>query len=58
MNIKLKYKIGQIIKAKERVYKVIGFEYCRKKVRYILMTGKELDTINVYLYEDEIKFIS
>lgn len=58
MNIKLKHEIGETINAKERKYKVIGFEYVKGRgIRYILLHTNGGQVQWEYMYGFDIKAI-
>jgi hypothetical protein len=58
MQIKLKYKIGMLIKTESKVYTVIGFEYIIERgIRYTLMHVESGKTTWEYMYAFEIEAI-
>lgn len=58
MKVNLKYKIGQKIKASERIYEIIGFEWIKERgIRYALLHVKDGKTEWEFMYEFEIKAI-
>ena len=59
MQVELKYQIGEKIKAVDRVYVVLGFEYIQGiSIKYVLLHQKEGAATWAYMYEKEIEFLT
>lgn len=58
MQVELKYQIGEKIKAGDRVYVVLGFEYIQGvSLKYVLLHQKDGAAAWAYMYEKEIEFL-
>jgi len=56
MQVELKYQIGEKIKAGDRIYTVIGFEYVIERgLRYILLHANDGKVLWEYLFSYEIE---